>query len=217
MTDPIPPADPRASDAAAAAADDDDTAQHERLAGLADEFAGCHRRGERPSVEAYAARHPALAAQIRELFPALLVIEQQQQPSALALGPTLDTGPALERAGATIGRYKLLERIGEGGFGVVFLAEQQHPVRRKVALKVIKAGMDSRQVVARFEAERQALAMMDHPNIAKVLDGGATDAGRPYFVMELVPKVVLELRQTAMRYSPAGSARFGYAVPANCQ
>ncbi|MFO0891677.1 MAG: serine/threonine-protein kinase [Isosphaeraceae bacterium] len=86
----------------------------------------------------------------------------------------------------TIGPYKLLEPIGEGGMGVVYLAEQAEPVRRKVALKVIKPGMDSRQVVARFEAERQALAMMDHPNLAKVLDGGMTEQGRPYFVMELV-------------------------------
>lgn len=93
---------------------------------------------------------------------------------------------ALEQAGTRIGRYKLLEQIGEGGFGVVFMAEQEAPVRRRVALKIIKFGMDTRQVVARFEAERQALALMDHPNIAKVLDAGATDTGRPYFVMELV-------------------------------
>jgi tetratricopeptide (TPR) repeat protein len=85
-----------------------------------------------------------------------------------------------------IGPYKLLEQIGEGGFGVVFLAEQTQPVRRKVALKVLKPGMDTRQVVARFEAERQALALMDHPNIARVLDGGQTSSGRPYFVMDLV-------------------------------
>ncbi len=91
-----------------------------------------------------------------------------------------------ERPGTVIGRYKLLELIGEGGFGVVWMAEQEDPVRRRVALKVIKAGMDTKQVLARFEAERQALAMMDHPNIARVFDGGATDAGRPYFVMELV-------------------------------
>jgi WD40 repeat protein/tetratricopeptide (TPR) repeat protein len=91
-----------------------------------------------------------------------------------------------ERPGKRVGRYKLLQNIGEGGCGVVFLAEQEQPVRRLVALKVIKPGMDTRAVVARFEAERQALAMMDHPHIAKVLDGGATDAGRPYFVMELV-------------------------------
>lgn len=90
------------------------------------------------------------------------------------------------RAGSKIGPYKLLEPIGEGGMGLVYLAQQSEPVRRKVALKIIKPGMDSRQVVARFEAERQALAMMDHPNIAKVLDAGATESGLPYFVMELV-------------------------------
>src|ERR1051326_1106814 len=88
--------------------------------------------------------------------------------------------------GSRIGRYKLLQQIGEGGCGVVYMAEQEEPVRRRVALKVIKLGMDTRQVVARFEAERQVLALMDHPNIARVLDAGATDSGRPYFVMELV-------------------------------
>ncbi|MGA2231356.1 MAG: protein kinase [Tepidisphaeraceae bacterium] len=86
----------------------------------------------------------------------------------------------------TIGRYKILEQIGEGGFGVVYVAEQKQPIKRRVALKIIKLGMDTRAVVARFEAERQALAMMDHPNIAKVYDAGATEAGRPYFAMELV-------------------------------
>ena len=91
-----------------------------------------------------------------------------------------------EAVGQTLGRYKLLERVGEGGCGVVYVAEQTEPVRRRVALKVIKLGMDTKQVVARFEAERQALAMMDHPNIAKVLDAGTTDVGRPFFVMELV-------------------------------
>jgi serine/threonine protein kinase/WD40 repeat protein len=91
-----------------------------------------------------------------------------------------------EKPGDKIGRYKLLEKIGEGGCGVVYMAEQEEPVRRRVALKVIKLGMDTRSVVARFEAERQALALMDHPNISKVLDGGATQTGRPYFVMELV-------------------------------
>ena len=101
------------------------------------------------------------------------------------LSPTIDQ-PITERPGTVIGRYKLLEQIGEGGFGVVFMAEQEEPVRRKVALKVIKPGMDTKEVIARFEAERQALAMMDHPNIAKVLDAGATESGRPYFVMELV-------------------------------
>jgi eukaryotic-like serine/threonine-protein kinase len=93
---------------------------------------------------------------------------------------------ATERPGSQIGPYKLLQQIGEGGMGVVFMAEQSHPVQREVALKVIRPGMDSRQVIARFEAERQALAMMDHVNIARVLDAGATESGRPYFVMELV-------------------------------
>jgi tetratricopeptide (TPR) repeat protein len=101
-------------------------------------------------------------------------------------GATTPFTELTEKPGTRIGRFKLLEQIGEGGFGVVFMAEQQEPVRRLVALKIIKLGMDTRQVVARFEAERQALAMMDHPSVAKVLDGGATDTGRPYFVMELV-------------------------------
>jgi tRNA A-37 threonylcarbamoyl transferase component Bud32/tetratricopeptide (TPR) repeat protein len=91
-----------------------------------------------------------------------------------------------EAVGQRLGRYKLLERVGEGGCGVVYVAEQVEPVRRRVALKVIKLGMDTKAVVARFEAERQALAMMDHPNIAKVFDAGTTETGRPYFVMELV-------------------------------
>jgi eukaryotic-like serine/threonine-protein kinase len=97
----------------------------------------------------------------------------------------LDDAPE-EISGQKIGRYKILEHLGEGGCGVVYVAEQTEPVRRRVALKVIKLGMDTKQVVARFEAERQALAMMDHPNIAKVLDAGTTEVGRPFFVMELV-------------------------------
>jgi hypothetical protein len=96
-----------------------------------------------------------------------------------------------ERVGSWIGRYKLLQRLGEGGCGVVYMAEQAEPVRRRVAVKIIKLGMDTKSVIARFEAERQALAMMDHPNIARVLDAGATDSGRPYFVMELVRGVKL--------------------------
>src|SRR5262245_54839039 len=100
----------------------------------------------------------------------------------------LPTGksPANLEIGKTLGVYKILQLLGEGGFGFVYLAEQHEPVRRKVALKILKLGMDTHQVVARFEAERQALALMDHPNIARVLDGGQTTSGRPYFVMELV-------------------------------
>ncbi len=105
---------------------------------------------------------------------------------AAAIATTRLGEPIREQVGSTIGPYKLMEQIGEGGFGLVFVAEQQQPIRRKVALKIIKPGMDTRDVIARFEAERQALALMDHPNIARVLDAGTTDSGRPYFVMELV-------------------------------
>ncbi len=99
---------------------------------------------------------------------------------------TIDLPPLAERPGTQIGPYKLIQEIGEGGMGLVFMALQKEPVRRKVALKIIKPGMDTREVIARFAAEQQALAMMDHPNIAKVLDAGTTESGRPYFVMELV-------------------------------
>jgi len=99
---------------------------------------------------------------------------------------SVNHSPLAESVGMHIDGYRLMEQIGEGGFGLVFVAEQSHPVKRKVALKVIKPGMDTRQVIARFEAERQALALMEHPNIAKVFDAGATETGRPYFVMELV-------------------------------
>jgi len=102
---------------------------------------------------------------------------------------TMDLPAACEGPGSVLGPYRLLEQIGEGGMGLVFIAEQMRPLRRKVALKIIKPGMDTRQVVARFEAERQALALMDHPNIAHVFDAGATASGRPYFVMELVKGV----------------------------
>lgn len=125
-------------------------------------------------------------AALRERVEALLV-HHAQLGSFMASSPTTSLDDSIaERPGAQIGPYRLLQQVGEGGFGVVFMAEQQSPVRRKVALKVIKPGMDTRQVIARFEAERQALAVMDHPNIARVLDAGATPTCRPYFVMELV-------------------------------
>ena len=112
---------------------------------------------------------------------------------------TIDEPRLPEGPGSVIGPYRLLQRIGEGGMGVVYLAEQTIPIRRKVALKIIKPGMDSRQVIARFEAERQALALMDHPNIAKVYDAGTTDSGLPFFVMELVKGVSITrlLRRSA--------------------
>jgi serine/threonine protein kinase len=117
--------------------------------------------------------------------------------------------------GTVIGRYKLLEKIGEGGMAVVYMAEQTEPIRRKAALKIIKLGMDTRQVIVRFEAERQALALMDHPSIAKVLDAGATETGRPYFVMELVQGVSITeycdkkqpLHQAPARPLPPGLPR----------
>jgi hypothetical protein len=110
--------------------------------------------------------------------------------------------PLAEGPGTLIGPYKLREQIGEGGMGVVYLAEQEQPVRRRVALKIIKPGMDTEQVVARFEAERQALALMNHPSIAKVLDAGATETGRPYFVMELVKGVPITDYCDAVHLTP---------------
>src|SRR5262245_27176841 len=130
-----------------------------------------------------------LLSRVEELLKAHLHPGGFMERPAPALVSMIDRPPAVEEIGNVIGPYKLLEQLGEGGFGVVFLAEQQTPVRRRVALKVLKPGMDTRQVVARFEAERQALALMDHPHIAKVFDGGATCSGRPYFVMELVKGV----------------------------
>ena len=133
------------------------------------------------------AGNASLRQQIDELLQAHQAATDflPMDPSSEVKIPTQETA-IKEAAGSLIGRYKLLQSIGEGGCGVVYMAEQQDPVIRRVALKIIKLGMDTKQVIARFEAERQALAMMEHPNIAKVLDAGATDTGRPYFVMELV-------------------------------
>ena len=127
--------------------------------------------------------------QLRARIEALIASHEEagtflNEPAA-PLAPTIDS-QIKESPGTQIGSYKLLQQLGEGGMGVVYMAEQSTPVKRRVALKVIKPGMDSRQVIARFEAERQALALMDHPHIAKVFDAATTDSGRPYFVMELV-------------------------------
>ncbi len=126
---------------------------------------------------------------LRQDIESLLVAHAQAGDFLNETQPLPAPGYLVERTGTMVGRYKLLEKIGEGGFGVVWMAEQEEPVRRRVALKIIKLGMDTREVVARFEAERQALALMDHSGIASVFDGGATDTGRPYFVMELVKGV----------------------------
>jgi serine/threonine-protein kinase len=132
------------------------------------------------------ASNPALKERIEGLLDMHGKLGNFLEAPACDLVATEESPALVERPGTIIGPYKLLEQIGEGGFGIVFMAEQQYPVRRKVALKVLKPGMDTRQIVARFEAERQALALMDHPSIAHVLDGGETSSGRPYFVMELV-------------------------------
>src|SRR6516225_2675047 len=123
----------------------------------------------------------ALLARVQALLRA-----DESGESFLPEQPKATVGVITEKPGDRIGRYKLLQQIGEGGCGAVYMAEQEEPVRRRVALKVLKLGMDTKSVIARFEAERQALALMDHPNIAKVHDAGATETGRPYFVMELV-------------------------------
>jgi eukaryotic-like serine/threonine-protein kinase len=145
---------------------------------------------ERQSPEARAAYLDAACpdAEVRRHVERLLAVQPRLANflSPPAGDSTDGFSPIEERPGTAVGPYKLMEQIGEGGMGLVFVAEQQRPLRRKVALKIIKPGMDSRDVIARFEAERQALALMDHPNIARVLDAGTTESGRPYFVMELV-------------------------------
>ena len=162
-----------------------------------------HQACERPAHERAAfldqacAGDPAQRRRVEALVQAHANPGSFLQAPAVELPATTDSDPQLaayvagrpapnETSGRVIGHYQLLQQLGEGGFGIVFLAEQQQPVRRQVALKLIKAGMDSRQVIARFEAERQALALMDHPNIARVFDADETSDGRPYFVMELV-------------------------------
>jgi WD40 repeat protein/serine/threonine protein kinase len=156
-----------------------------------------HEALEQPSPEARAAfldRATAGDPKLRKAVEELLANNQEdtflEQGVAEPLRHSMEAAGKLtiheEQIGDRIGRYKLLEKIGEGGFGVVYRAEQHEPVRRQVAVKVIKLGMDTKSIVARFEAERQALALMDHPHIARVLDGGATATGRPFFVMELV-------------------------------
>jgi len=127
-----------------------------------------------------------LRRRVEDLLAKHAQVDSFMRQPAVAGAPTAEFLPLSEGLGTFIDRYKLLEKLGEGGFGAVYVAEQKEPVRRRLALKIIKLGMDTRQVVARFEAERQALALMDHPNVAKVFDAGATETGRPYFVMELV-------------------------------
>lgn len=147
---------------------------------------------ELPSTarEAFLVARCGSDAALKQRLQAMLAAAADERflasPTGIEAGMSAERAVLAEGVGAHIGPYHLLEEIGEGGFGLVFLAEQQQPVSRRVALKIVKVGMDTRQVVARFEQERQALALMDHPNIARVLDAGATASGRPYFVMDLV-------------------------------
>jgi serine/threonine protein kinase/tetratricopeptide (TPR) repeat protein len=145
---------------------------------------------------------PATRREVEALLRAHAGPDSLFDRTAPGLVSTADAEPVGEGAGTLVGPYRILEPLGEGGMGLVFVAEQQEPVRRKVALKVIKPGMDTRHVIARFEAERQALALMDHPNIAKVLDGGETAGGRPYFVMELVRGVPITAFCDERRLTP---------------
>jgi hypothetical protein len=141
-------------------------------------------------LERECADNPGLRQRVESLLSAHAQAGSAFGPEEGPIAPETVDRPKTDGRGTVIsGRYKLLERIGQGGMGTVWVAEQSTPVRRKVALKLIKPGMDSHTVLARFEAERQALALMDHPNIAKVLDGGLTDSGRPFFVMEYVKGV----------------------------
>ncbi len=146
-----------------------------------------------------------LRSRVQRLLDAKLNLGSFLQGDAGDIIATVDQ-PITEKPGTQIGPYKLLQQLGEGGMGVVYMAEQKEPVKRRVALKIIKPGMDTQQVIARFEAERQALAMMDHPNIAKVLDAGTTDSGRPYFVMELVKGIPITQYCDEQHLTPKGTS-----------
>ncbi|HSW00785.1 MAG TPA: hypothetical protein VLI39_11475 [Sedimentisphaerales bacterium] len=140
-------------------------------------FAEAYRRPQRersPYLDEACGGDAALRTELESLLNAYEGVGDFLETPVICQGVTLDETPVAEAPGTVIGRYKLLEKIGEGGMALVYMVEQEQPIRRKVALKIIKLGMDTRQVIARFEAERQALAMMDHPSIAKVLDAGAT-------------------------------------------
>jgi serine/threonine protein kinase/tetratricopeptide (TPR) repeat protein len=164
-------------------------------------FEGARNEQTAELREAYLDQHCGTDAELRRRIESLLRAYDEGQsflesppPELRAIAIDGTDSPTIERSiaecpGTVIGPYKLLQQIGEGGMGVVFMAEQTEPIQRTVALKIIKPGMDTRQVIARFEAERQALALMDHPNIARVIDAGTTNTGRPYFVMELVKGV----------------------------
>ena len=171
-------------------------------------------RGETPDQQLLLQQHPHLAAALRSFFAEDARL-QQLRPTDAQNSPTIIPTGQYVAGEEILGKYKLLELIGEGGMGAVWLAQQKHPVRRQVAIKLIRAGMDSRQVLARFDAERQALALMDHPHIARVLDGGVTERGRPFFVMEYIKglplteycdKAQLSLRERLQLFIPVCQA-----------
>ncbi len=155
-------------------------------------------------VETACAGDAELLARVRKLLACHDGTRGPLDAPPPGFGATIGVPIPSERPGTTIGPYKVLQQISEGGMGTVYMAEQTEPVKRKVALKVIKPGMDSRQIIARFEAERQALALMDHVNIARVLDAGATESGRPHFVMELVHGVPITKYCDDNRLTPRG-------------
>ena len=160
-----------------------------KLDALVAQYLEALERGEQPDRNQFLQQHPDFSTELQKFFADLDKVQAAKEKAQPELDATIIHQHQPKPCGMISGRYKLLENIGEGGMGSVWVAEQQQPVKRRVAIKLIKAGMDSKQVLARFEAERQALAVMDHPNIAKVFDGGMTEQGRPYFVMEYVKGV----------------------------
>ncbi|MEO7413886.1 MAG: protein kinase, partial [Opitutaceae bacterium] len=172
-------------------------------------------------LERTSREHPEFASRLPELVHALEAAAQAEPARPDSLASEGNAAKAFvfalaadveETSGIWIGRYKLLQKLGEGGFGVVWMAEQHEPIRRRVAVKIIKTGMDTEEVIARFEAERQALALMEHPNIASVFDAGATSSGRPFFVMELVRGVAMTRYCDENRLSPEARLRLFVAV-----
>jgi serine/threonine protein kinase len=161
-----------------------DELQDDRIAELFARAKGLSTEDQGRFVEEECRNDPP---EVRQRIEKLLAADRQLRLTTADLQPP--EHPSATQASRTIGPYKLLQRIGEGGMGEVWMAEQQHPVRRRVALKLVRSDSPTKEIIARFEAERQALAMMDHPNIAKVLDVGQTDSGQPYFVMDLVQGV----------------------------
>src|SRR5262245_39415811 len=150
-------------------------------------FTEAKARPQGPERAQFLAEACGADAELKEQVVSLLEADAEEGRADFLKNTLARPGASVtEKPGGRISQYKLLQQLGEGGCGVVYMAEQEEPLRRRVALKVIKLGMDTKCVIARFEAERQALALMDHPNIAKVLDAGTTETGRPFFVMELV-------------------------------